>query len=158
MLIVILLYIKRMIFRTRNLVPLRTWSTNYIGLINQKNISLISPISYYNKMSNQTFRFDFHEENPGHIIIHEQIKKINLDLVEESIQIQLLLQNNNKIIEEIINVIKSPYFFEIRYNMLSEGKKINSRVISNSNYNSKNFEQNFNYYISKYNYLNKSDI
>ncbi len=144
-----------MALRTRYLVPIRTLTSNYIDLIKPNTpFNLVKPYSNCDKIRNQNFRFDFHGDNPGHLVINEQVKKINLDLVEESIEIQLLLQNNNKILEEVINVIKSPYFYEIRYNMLTEGKKICSKVISNSNYNSKNFELNFNYYLTKYNYVN----
>lgn len=154
----LIVYIKKMFIRTRYLVPTFTWASNYIHLINSKTIKLIEPLESSNKILAQHFRFDFANNDSGHIEIEEKINQTNPNLQEESIKLHLVVKKDNSIIEENIGVVKSPWYYQIGYKMHINGIKVNSQVLTNSNYNSKNFEHNFKYYLNKYNYKNKSDI
>ncbi len=83
----------------------------------------------------------------------EQIKKLSVGLNEESLNLCLGLKKDNSYLEELINITKSPYYYTIGHKIIQNNKIIISRVLSNDNYNSKNFDSNFNYYINKFNFL-----
>lgn len=134
----------------RHLIPARTYSNNYISLIiNNRKINFTE---VKDNLIVNNFKIDI-EENKGFINVTEHIKKLHVGLNEESLNLHLKMRSNNNYLEEFVNIIKSPYYYSIGYRFILNNKIIISSVLSNDNYNSKNFDNNFNYYLNKYNFM-----
>ncbi len=132
----------------RHFIPVLTYSNKYIPTINYRGNFIFNQSDSKTLVNN--VKMNLIEDVSGFINVSEQIKKLDVGLNEKSINLHMQLGNNG--LEEIINVIKSPYFYSISYKIISNGKTINSKLITNDNYNSKNFDHNFNYYLTKYNF------
>lgn len=136
--------------KLRHLIPTCTYSSKYIPiLINNRKLIFVDS---KDNVSVNNINIDI-EENNGFINMTEQIKKLEVGLNEESLNLYFKIKTNNNNLEEYVNITKSPYFYSIRYRFIKNNKTLVSRDLSNDNYNSKNFDNNFNYYINKYNFM-----
>ena len=127
----------------RGLIPIFTITNKFIPYF-KINKSEANKIIYDIKVPKQY---------SGLLTIQENNINSDFSQNEKIIDMKLNVSNSNELIEEFIKVHKSMYQYTIGYKLLINNKPINSKVLTNNNFNSKNFEKNFDYYINKYNFV-----
>ncbi len=134
----------------RHLIPVSTYCSKYIPqIINNRKINFTD---VKDNLIVNNIKINI-EGNTGFINGSEHIKKLYVGLNEESLNLHLKIKSDNNYLEEFVNITKSPYYYSIGYRFIQNNKIIISKVLSNDNYNSKNFDNNFHYYINKYNFM-----
>ncbi len=143
----------------RNLIPVFTFVNRFVPY-NQKPVDKFINSNETNNKPNDSelvnnVKLTLPDKYNGSVVITEKLIGPNTYNQQKILNLQLGFYRDNLFHEEIVNVTKSMFQYEISHKVLIEGKKKVSSVWKNDNFNSKNFDQNFNYYLTKYNYLNK---
>ncbi len=127
----------------RGFIPIFTITNKFIPYF-KINKSEVNKIIYDIKVPKQY---------SGLLTIKENNIQSDFSQNEKIIDMKLDVSNSNESIEEFIKVQKSMYHYSIGYKLFINGKQINCKVLTNNNFNSKNFEKNFDYYINKYDFV-----
>ncbi len=146
------------------LLPLNTFSSKYFSYVLNNN----SYLSYNYYLNNELKESKLNNSDKKDIKDIDKFRYNKLELIEKinniskynsdniinlSISLKIPEVSHDNIICEKIYIENSIYQYKINYKLILNNQIINSFSIYKDDYNSKNFDKNFKYYLEKYDYM-----
>ncbi len=143
------------------LIPSNTFINRYLDYVLKNNSKMV--YNYYfnnilvdnkfieNQENKEKFKYNLIEIKE---IVNGTNSYSSENILDIDMKIKIPEMSHDNIVQEKILVSQSMYLYKISYKLILNNKQINNINIIKDDYNSKNFNGNFKYFMHKHNYLN----